>query len=166
VQALQLRGILNMNEVTNKDIFAEINKHFDELKEQEFNLLMDYINKQKVEMERKMKENSVFPNDKIILSADVFSKIVNIVSFAENNDVIEAGLLEKIFKDIKNNRSELMHSESKQKEIVVEKTPAQKIKPRIANADHFKHPHSTVDNEMKNLFEQMMGNNGFKMFGM
>lgn len=153
-----------MNEVTNKDIFAEINKHFDELKEQEFNLLMDYINKQKVEMERKMKENSVFPNDKIILSADVFSKIVNIVSFAENNDVIESGLLEKIFKDIKNNRSELMHSESK--EIVVEKTPAQKIKPRIANADYFKHPHSTVDNEMKNLFEQMMGNNGFKMFGM
>lgn len=153
-----------MNEVTNKDIFAEINKHFDELKEQEFNLLMDYINKQKVEMERRMKENPVFPNDKIILSADVFSKIVNIVSFAENNDVIEAGLLEKIFKDIKNNRSELMHSEPK--EIVVEKTPAQKIKPRIANADHFKHPHSTVDNEMKNLFEQMMGNNGFKMFGM
>lgn len=162
-----------MNEVTNKDIFAEINKHFDELKEQEFNLLMDYINKQKVEMERRMKENPVFPNDKIILSADVFSKIINIVSFAENNDVIEAGLLEKIFKDIKNNRSELMHSEPKEivvekepKEIVVEKTPAQKIKPRIANADHFKHPHSTVDNEMKNLFEQMMGNNGFKMFGM
>lgn len=153
-----------MNEVTNKDIFAEINKHFDELKEQEFNLLMDYINKQKVEMERRMKENPVFPNDKIILSADVFSKIINIVSFAENNDVIESGLLEKIFKDIKNNRSELMHSEPK--EIVVEKAPTQKIKPRIANADHFKHPHSTVDNEMKNLFEQMMGNNGFKMFGM
>ncbi len=46
------------------------------------------------------------PNDKIILSADIFSKIINIISFAENQNLIDS-FLEDIYADVKKNRTSL-----------------------------------------------------------
>ena len=43
------------------------------------------------------------PDNLIVLSSDIFSKIVNILSYAENNEVIPP-ILEEVFSDIKENR--------------------------------------------------------------
>jgi hypothetical protein len=94
----------------NNEIMETINKHVDQLKNIEFNAIMDYINryeaKKEKEFEQKQKEIvPSIPNDKVVLSANVFSKLVNFVAVKENEDDSYKGFLNEMLEDVKKNRS-------------------------------------------------------------
>ena len=80
------------------------------------------------EKEEKTAEKVVIPNDKIILSADVFAKIINNLSFAQSEGVIEDGSLDMIFKDVQKNRQAF----EKKSTTIEDVKPKKKIeKPQI-----------------------------------
>jgi hypothetical protein len=74
------------------------------------NQIIKYSQEVKTELEQyknKLKEEATIPNDKIVLSADMFSKIINTLCYVENQDIIEHGFVDSIFKDVKANRNSL-----------------------------------------------------------
>lgn len=83
------------------EIRETLKKHYDELLEKEVSLVSDYLVKK--ECEKKFK----VPDDKIVLSAEMFSKIVNIISHMENNGSVDNGLLQNLLDDVKKNRENI-----------------------------------------------------------
>ena len=92
------------------DIMETINKHVDQLKSIEFNTIMDYISKYEMKKEKEYEQKQKdfvpsIPNDKVVLSANVFSKLVNFVAVKENEDDSYKGFLNEMLEDVKKNRS-------------------------------------------------------------
>ena len=89
-----------------KEIRAIVNDYAKEIKdncEAVLKSVDEYLDNVKAE-EDKTAEKVVIPNDKIILSADVFAKLVNNLSVAQNEGVAEDGILDVLFKDVQKNR--------------------------------------------------------------
>ena len=72
-------------------------------------MLDKYVEENKQEIE--------IPNDKIVLSADIFSKIVNIISYCESQNVIDP-FLQDMFDDVKQNRTMLSRKKKEEKKAV------------------------------------------------
>lgn len=99
----------------NDEIMSAINKHIEQLKNDEFNVIMDYINYYKLDYEKKLQDKQKdtvleIPNDKVVLSASVFSKLVNFVAIKENEDEVYKGFLNEMLEDVKQNRSAIKTS--------------------------------------------------------
>lgn len=87
------------NEIKAK-LRTQLENDFNKFKEQEFNLFMDYL------MQLENKKVSV-PNDIVVLSATAFSKIVNMLSVAEGQGLIEDGIVADILDDIQKTRKQV-----------------------------------------------------------
>lgn len=71
-------------------------------------------------VEKIVEKPAELPNDKIILSAETFSKIINVISYAENQNIIEP-VLSDIYDDVKRNRINLSKSFKNEYEKETEK---------------------------------------------
>jgi len=91
---------MDLNEFK-EEISATIKERYAKLAKEEENAIIDLLLRYDSQKETVAK----IPNDKIILSADLFSRIVNLVSFAESHDMVEEGLLTEIVADVKKNRA-------------------------------------------------------------
>ena len=91
---------MDLNEFK-EEISATIKERYARLAKEEENVVIDLLPRYDNQKETVAK----IPNDKIILSADLFSRIVNLVSFAESHDMVEEGLLTEIVADVKKNRA-------------------------------------------------------------
>lgn len=89
--------------MTKEDLKEKIDKVIEDFtKEQEENF--------KKELEKK--PDFVLDNKKIILSSDIFCKMVNVIAYAENNDLIDP-LLNDIVEDVKKNKTNLSEKSKK-----------------------------------------------------
>lgn len=104
------KQMMNEQEISNK-ISNKLDKVLVQNKEDIKNMILDCIystiNSERVELENKQSATPVIPNNKVVISAKLFSEIVNLSAFAENNGFIEEGFLQKITNDVKENRHEL-----------------------------------------------------------
>lgn len=146
----------------NNEIMETINKHVDQLKNIEFNAIMDYINryeaKKEKEFEQKQKEIvPSIPNDKVVLSANVFSKLVNFVAVKENEDDSYKGFLNEMLEDVKKNRSsfEKVSEPSISINNTINKnkvnTGSDKVHPRLSS---WEYPSKRNHQKFHNLFRE------------
>ncbi len=91
---------MDLNEFK-EEISATIKERYARLAKEEENVVIDLL----LRYDNQKETVAKIPNDKIILSADLFSRIVNLVSFAESHDMVEEGLLTEIVADVKKNRA-------------------------------------------------------------
>ena len=103
--------------------------------------LMDAVVAFEHEYRNTNKEPQV-PNDKVILSATVFSKLVNIISFAENNELIDKGLLKEMVDDVSANRTSIKNNPKKNIKDIRLDSDNQHLKNVI---EQLFGPHSTFD---------------------
>ena len=109
----------------------------DELKNIIFKAITDY-EKEKEDIHRKQlkeleekKNNVILDNNKIVLSSDIFCKMVNVIAYAENNELIDP-LLNDIVEDVKKNKKIL----SEKSERKINNVPKQQ-----KNEKYEFHPH-------------------------
>jgi len=86
----------------------------EELNQQIAELISSYLSEHakviEKPVEKIVEKQAEIPNDKIVLSADTFSKIINIISYAENMNLIDP-ILQDIYDDVKKNRTSLSKNE-------------------------------------------------------
>lgn len=143
-----------------KEFNAVLKDYKDKLNES-FAFLESAVNDLKVE-EKTTEETAVkIPNNKIILSADIFAEITNVISYAQSNDIINNNLLDRMFKNVQENRKSLTTPTKKDS---VEKAELKKnsteekvqVKPK-ATARENKRPYTfadliaEIDNAMETL---------------
>lgn len=103
-----------MNNIITEDTKKLISNKIQELQkntnESLTNIIFDILQEQEVKLQNayaKKEETTNIPNNQIVLSADIFSKIVNVIAFAENNDIVEKGLLSEITNSVLDNRKKV-----------------------------------------------------------
>ena len=91
------------NEIKAK-LRTQLENDFNKFKEQEINIFMDYL--MQLNLETENKKVSV-PNDMVVLSANAFSRIVNMLSVAEGQGLIEDDIVADILDDIQKTRKQV-----------------------------------------------------------
>lgn len=91
------------NEIKAK-LRTQLENDFNKFKEQEINIFMDYL--MQLNLETENKKVSV-PNDMVVLSANAFSKIINMLSVTEGQGLIEDGIVADILDDIQKTRKQV-----------------------------------------------------------
>lgn len=146
------------------DIMEIINKHVDQLKSIEFNTIMDYISKYEMKKEKEYEQKQKdfvpsIPNDKVVLSANVFSKLVNFVAVKENEDDSYRGFLNEMLEDVKKNRSafeKAIKPSISNNTVNTDKTNtgSDKVRPRLSSWEYPKHNHQKFHNLFREAFNE------------
>lgn len=98
--------------MTKEDLKVKIEKAIEEFATEQ---------EEKFKKELENKPDIVLDNKKIILSSDIFCKMVNVIAYAENNDLIDP-LLNDIVEDVKKNKT-ILSEKSKKRIHDVQRQP-------------------------------------------
>ena len=125
--------------VDTEKIRKEVEVHYKDIIEKEIAYISDYLVQKELNVKTKV------PDDKIVMSAEAFSKIVNLLSIAENNGTIEKGIMQSILDDVKETRN------------VVETINAEKT--NESNLDSRKTKISKQMNDWMDVMEELLRRN-------
>lgn len=92
---------MNVEEFKN-EIMESITNRYEKMAKEEKNRISDMLLRYD-----SVKGTLKIPNDKVVLSASLFSRIFNILAYAESNGICDEGLLNELTADVKNNRTEI-----------------------------------------------------------
>lgn len=92
---------MNVEEFKN-EIMESITDRYEKMAKEEKNRISDMLLRYD-----SVKGTLKIPNDKVVLSASLFSRIFNILAYAESNGICDEGLLNELTADVKNNRTEI-----------------------------------------------------------